>query len=101
HIFEVTPKKKIVGMFKGEVWIDAETYLRVQESGTLVKRPSVFLKKVAFVRKYVINNGISIPSQIKSIAEVRLFGKAELTIDFTNFSPDPPKRAAADTVVLQ
>src|SRR5262245_58769471 len=101
HVFEVTPRKKLVGMFKGEVWIDAQTYLRVQESGTLVKRPSVFLKKVAFVRKYVINNGISVPSQIKSIADVRLFGKAELTIDFTHFSIDPPKRAAADGVELQ
>ena len=100
HVFEVSPRKKLVGMFKGEVWIDAETYLRIQESGTLVKRPSVFLKKVAFVRKYVINNGISVPSQIRSIAEVRLFGKAELTIDFTHFSLDPPKRAAAEAVEL-
>ena len=101
HVFEVAPRKKVVGMFKGEVWIDAETYLRVQESGTLVKRPSIFLKKVAFVRKYVINNGLSVPLQVKSIAEVRLFGKAELTIDYTHFSMDPPKRTAAEDAILQ
>lgn len=99
HVFEVTPRKKLVGMFKGEVWIDAETYLRVQESGTLVKRPSVFLKKVAFVRKYVIQNGVSVPLQIKSIADVRLFGKAELTIDFSHFSVEAPDRAVAEAVL--
>lgn len=100
HIFEVTPRKKVVGMFKGEVWIDAQTYLRVQESGTLVKRPSVFLKKVAFVRKYIINNGISVPLQVKSVADVRMFGKAELTIDFSHFSTDAPRQASAESAVL-
>ena len=45
----MTPRKKRAGLFKGEIWIDAATYLRVQESGYLVKNPSIFLKKVAFV----------------------------------------------------
>ena len=52
HIFQVTPRQKRQGMYKGELWIDAESYLRVQESGYLVKNPSVFLKRVAFVREY-------------------------------------------------
>jgi hypothetical protein len=95
HVFEVSPLKKLVGMFKGEVWIDAVTYLRIQESGTLVKRPSVFLKKVAFVRKYIIRDGVSVPLQVKSTADVRLVGKAELTIDFMHVSMDGARRAAA------
>src|SRR5262249_35371011 len=54
HVFQVTPRQKRLGLFKGEVWIDSTTYLRLQESGYLVKNPSIFLKKVAFVRKYEI-----------------------------------------------
>src|SRR5262245_61505401 len=85
HVFEVSPKEKRVGLFKGEVWIDAATYLHVQESGTLVKKPSIFLKKLAFVRTYEIRDGIAIPRQVQTTADVRLVGKAEMTIDFTNF----------------
>jgi len=95
HLFQVTPKHKRQGLFKGEVWIDAATYLRVQESGYLVKNPSIFLKKVAFVRKYEIRDGISLPLKVESVVDTWLVGKAELTIDFTNISIDNQKRGAA------
>src|SRR5205823_641064 len=52
HVFQVSPKQKRVGLFQGEIQIDAGTYLRVQESGRMVKTPSIFLKRVAFVRRY-------------------------------------------------
>jgi len=98
HVFEVTPRQKREGLFKGEVWIDARTFLKVQESGYLVKNPSIFLKKVAFVRKYEIRDGISVPRQVQSVADVRFVGKAELTIAFSNFSIDAFKRAPSDEV---
>ena len=98
HVFAVNPRQKREGLFKGEVWIDARTYLKVQESGYLVKNPSIFLKKVAFVRKYEIRDGISVPLQVQSVADVRFVGKAELTIDFSNFSIDALKRMSSGEV---
>lgn len=95
YVYQVTPKQKREHLFKGEIWIDARTYLKVQESGYLVKNPSIWLKKVAFIRKYEIRDGISVPRQTQSVADTRLVGKAEMTIDFTNVSLDPAKRAAA------
>jgi hypothetical protein len=97
HIFEVTPRKKRQGLFKGDLWIDAKTFLRVQESGYLVKNPSVFLKKIAFVRKYEIHDGISVPRQVQSVVDTRLVGKAELTIDFSHFALDDSKGAAGES----
>ena len=85
-----------------------DTYLRVQESGRLVKNPSIFLKKVEFVRKYEIRDGISVPRQIQSVVDTRLVGQAELTIDFSNYSlleatqarqPDRDRRPVARAVV--
>jgi hypothetical protein len=32
-----------------------------------------------------MQEGVSIPKHLKSTADVRVFGKAELNIDFTNF----------------
>lgn len=88
HVFQVTPKHKLLGLFKGEVWIDAATYLPVQESGYLIKNPSFLVKKVAFVRTFEIRDGVSVPRQVQSTVDTRLFGKAELTIDFSNYSLD-------------
>ena len=93
HIFEVTPRKKQQGLYKGQLWIDAATFLRVQEAGYLVKNPSIFLKKVAFVRKYDIRDGISVLREVQSVVDTRLVGKAELTIAFSNFSLDDNKRS--------
>lgn len=88
HVFAVSPKKKQVGLFKGEIWIDTATNLRVQEAGYWVKNPSIFLKKVAFMRKYEIRDGISVPRQVASVVDTRVWGPAELEIDFSNFSSD-------------
>lgn len=88
HVFEVTPKKKRQGLYKGELWVDSATYLRVQESGYLVKNPSIVLRKVRFTRRYEIRDGLSVPRQLQTVADTWLVGKTELTIDYTNFSLD-------------
>ena len=95
YVFEVAPRQKREKLFKGEVWIDARTFLKVRESGYLVKNPDFMVKKVTFVRKYEIRDGISVPRQEQSVADVRLFGKVELTIDFSNFSIDALKYGPA------
>jgi len=93
YVFQVAPRKKRVGLYKGELWIDQATYLRVEETGYLVKSPSIFLKRVAFTRTYEIRDGISVPRQVQSVVETRLVGEADLTIDFSNFSVDGPQHA--------
>jgi len=82
YVFHLTPKKKRVGTFKGELWLDAETCLPVRESGRWVKNPSIFVRRIDFVREYDIVNGLAIPRQIESTVETRLVGKAELTVRF-------------------
>jgi hypothetical protein len=88
HVFELKPKKKRVGLFKGELWVDPETKLPVRESGRLVKNPSIFLKKVEFVREYEIIDGIARPRRIESTVDTRIVGKALLAIDFANYQEE-------------
>ena len=61
HVFQLTPRKKRVGLFKGELWLDAETCLPVRESGRLVKSPSIFVRRIEFVREYEIREGLAVP----------------------------------------
>jgi hypothetical protein len=90
YVFQVTPRTKRAKLFKGELWIDADTYLRVREAGKLVKTP-LGVRNVTFVRRYDIQNGIAVPRQLQSVTDVWFFGKAELTVDYANFSVEPPR----------
>jgi hypothetical protein len=85
YVVFLTPRKKQVGLFKGEMWLDATTYLPIMESGKFVKNPSVFFKKVEFVRDYSIQNGEAIPQHMESTIDARLIGKVNLSIDYSRF----------------
>ena len=87
YVFQLSPRKKKVGLFKGEMWLDAKTTLPVVEKGRLVKNPSIFFKKVDFERDFIINNGVALPEHMSSIIDTRLIGKVELNIDYSNFEP--------------
>jgi len=86
YVLQVAPRRKEVGLFHGELWLDAETSMPVREAGRFVKSPSVFLKKIEFVRDYEIQDGVAIPKHVESKADVRILGPAELSIEYTNFS---------------
>jgi hypothetical protein len=95
QVFAVTPRHKRAGLFKGDIWIDSHTFLRVRESGQLVKNPSIFVKKIEFVREYEIQGGVSVPRQMHTVVQTRLVGPAELTIDFRNVAlAEPPRQAS-------
>jgi len=94
HVFAVTPKKKKEGLFKGEIWIDADSYLELQESGSLVKNPSLIIKRVSFVKRNAIRDGVAVPLQLETVTETRGFGQAQLYVDYSNFTPDPDQSVA-------
>lgn len=85
HVFELKPRKKRLGLFKGELWLDPSTFLPVREFGRLVKNPSVFIKRMEFVRKYEIRDGVAYLVQLDSRTDTRIVGRAELHIDYANF----------------
>jgi hypothetical protein len=96
YVLHVNPRHKKVGLFKGELWLDAETYMPVRESGSFVKSPSFMLKKMQFVRDYNLQNGVSIPQRTESLAETRFFGKVELNINYLTFSKDTAQAGAVE-----
>jgi len=96
YVYQLTPKRKAVGLFKGELWLDGETGMPLRESGQLVKNPSIFLKKIAFVHDYQIQDGVAIPKHIQSTVDTRIAGRAELSIEFSNFTKTDDDEARAD-----
>ncbi len=86
HLFQVSPVKKREGMFQGQLWIDGETFLPLRESGSLVKKISILVKKSAFVRNYEIHDGLLLARQEEWEFDAIGFGKAALTVAFSNYS---------------
>jgi hypothetical protein len=98
YIFNVTPKRKDYGLFKGQVWLDGGTAMPLKEVGQLVKSPSVWLKSVKFERDYEIHDGIAVPTHLESRADVHLFGTAKLTANFSNLKRLDSTDATGDAV---
>jgi len=97
HAFHITPRKKKTGLYVGELWIDPFTHLPVRESGRLVKSPSIFLRRVEFVKDYLILDGVAIPSRIQTTVETRIVGKANLSVAFSSVSlNEGPQSASTD-----
>jgi hypothetical protein len=99
HVLAVSPRKKRVGLFKGEIWVDSATYLPVREAGTFVRNPSVFLKKVEFLREYEIRDGLSLLKHVESRIETRVVGRAEMNINFSNYAKQTAEQAQASPAV--
>jgi hypothetical protein len=102
YVFQVVPRKKRAGLFKGELWLDSTSFLPVLERGRLVKNPSIFFKKVSFERAFAIQNGVSVPEHMTSTIETRIVGRVELDVSFTSVpeGSDEGAEGAIDTARL-
>jgi hypothetical protein len=100
YVFQVSPRKKRVGLFKGEVWLDAQSYLPVFEKGRLVRNPSVFFRQVDFERDFAIQNGSAVPAHMSSIIDTRLVGKVNLSVAYSSpVASNATDEVAEDAVV--
>ena len=88
-VFQLYPKRRRLGLFKGELWLDRKTGLPVRESGFFVKNPSVFVRRIVFARDYEMQDGFAVPRQIVSTVDTRVVGRAELSIQFSDVQNRP------------
>lgn len=94
YVFQLTPKKKLAGTFKGELWLDPSTCLPVREQGRLAKNPSVFIRRFDFERTYEIREGVAVPKHTHGLVQTRLWGTAEMNVDFSNLQELPLDEAS-------
>ena len=78
YIFEITPQKKRAGLIRGQLWIDAGTGLALRLTGYLVRRPSVFVRRVNVTRDTSAHDGVAYARITHVEIDTRLIGRAEL-----------------------
>jgi hypothetical protein len=84
YVFQLVPKKKKVGLFKRGAMGGRKHGAARPESGQSVKNPSVFVRRIVFVRDYETRYCGSVPTHIRSTVDTRLAGRVELDIHFSN-----------------
>ncbi len=87
HVFNVKPRKKRVGLFKGKIFVDAYTGSLVRVEGSVVKSPSFFVKKIEFVQDYTDVGNFTFPAHIHSDAIARVIGRTVVDIYHRDYQP--------------
>jgi hypothetical protein len=87
HVFQLNPRAKRLGLFKGRIYLDARTGTMVRSEGSIVKSPSLFIKSIHFVQDYVDIAGFTFPSHIHSEAKTRIAGSAVVDIYDQDYQP--------------
>ncbi len=87
HVFNVKPRKKRAGLFKGKIFVDAYTGSLVRVEGSVVKSPSFFVKKIEFVQDYTDVGNFTFPTHIHSDAIARVIGRTVVDIYHRDYQP--------------
>src|SRR5437868_3754296 len=88
HVYDVKPRKKRVGLFKGKIFLQEATGRLVRAQGTVTKTPSFFISKIRFTQDYGMVAGFTLPTHIRSEADTRLVGKAVVDMVHRDYQPE-------------
>ena len=81
YVFQISPRKKRDGLIKGQLWLDAEVAAPLRYSGYLVKRPSIWIKRLEITRATTFSGGAVEGRLTHVTVDARLIGRAELVIE--------------------
>jgi hypothetical protein len=97
HVYQLKPREKRAGLFKGRIYVDIYTGSLVRAEGRPVKSPSLFIKKIDFVQDYADIGPFTFPVHTHSEASARIVGRA--IVDVYQRDYQPVAHTVADTDV--
>ena len=80
YVFRLKPKRKRVGLFRGELWLDAATGDPLRLWGDLVKSPSFFVRNIRFVQDNQRIGTYFEPLRLLLTADTRIAGRVEMAV---------------------
>ena len=86
-VYQLKPRQKRSGLFKGRIHLDAHTGSLTRVEGRLVKSPSFFIKKVSFVQDFADVDSFTFPVHSHSEAQVHLIGRTIVDIYQNDYQP--------------
>ncbi len=75
HGFQLKPRKRRLGLLKGNMYLDAHTGSLVRVEGVPAKSPSVFLSKIRLIQDFADFGPFTLPVHIHSEAKASIVGR--------------------------
>jgi hypothetical protein len=85
YILSVVPKSKNKFLYQGKIWVDAKDFAIVRIQAEPAKSPSFWVKKTLIEHEYAKVNNFWLPAHSRTETEVRLNGRAILTIEYKDY----------------
>lgn len=94
-VVRAIPKRKEIDLFEGKIWIDERDFAIVKIAGRLSKSPSLWIRRVDFVRQYQKTDDYWLLWKEEVSVDVRLYGAELLTINYNDYTVNKVETASA------
>jgi hypothetical protein len=96
YVIQVEPRHKKSFLIRGRIWIDAAEMAIVRMEGSPAKKPSFWVVgRANFVRTYRKHGAFWLPATMETTSSVLLAGMSFLRIEYSDYTFEPPSKAAA------
>ncbi len=85
YVLKAEPRTKDKFLYRGQVWVDGEDFAVVRLEAEPARNPSYWTKNSELELLYIKVSDFWLPASNHSISSIRLGGRAELTIQYTNY----------------
>jgi hypothetical protein len=111
YVIEVEPRRKDKFLYHGRIWVDAGDFAVVRLKAEPTKNPSFWTRNPEIDEVYTKISDFWLPARNHSVTAIRLGGRADLTIEYTNYEitdagqvnslATPPTALATETARAQ
>jgi hypothetical protein len=84
YVFDVKPRHKQTGLFKGRIYVDVFSGSLRRAEGAFVKSPSFWVKKIQFVQDYQDFGDLTFAVHVRSLVNTRILGRVVVDISHRN-----------------
>ena len=95
YVLSVSPKGKSKYLYRGKLWVDAKDFAIARMQGEPAKNPSIWVSHTQIEYRWSKIGGFWLPSHNASETDVRMGGKAVLTIDYSDYQITGVNRSSA------
>jgi hypothetical protein len=85
YVLALTPRQKSKFLYRGKIWVEARDMAVAHIESEPAKNPSFWISHTQIEHRYTKVGDFWLPAHNQSITQVRLGGKAVLTIDYTDY----------------
>jgi len=85
YVLNVKPRGKSRYLYRGKIWVDAHDFAVARMDGEPQKNPSLWVSHTDIEYQWGKKDGFWLPVHNESVTQVRMGGRATLTIDYSDY----------------